>query len=333
MARPDGLATGPQDPLPETPPRRPGSIRRTTSIDQRRGDPGHPQHLECRGRDLLTRADGTTEVVDDAHLSVDIDGAGTVVHIAGEVAGQPVPELGALVGGSVSKGLRQRADELVAGAGRRATVLHQLLDDLPMSTLISSYGSSREQTQFQLPAGAADRLTDLCSGWRAGGTMLGTMERTGLFPIPIGPPAPTLERADDPLAWHAIPEMARRSIRRVRRIDAVVADGEAVLDVHYRDTHLGQGDEPEDVLHEYVVAVTADPSELVVRSCEATARVLPWPECPGALASAERVAGEPLERLRPLVSLRLQGITTCTHLNDTLRSIAGGANLIPALSL
>jgi hypothetical protein len=332
VVRPDGLPTGPQDPLPETPARRPGSVRRTVSLDQRRGDPGQPQHLECHGRDLLTRLDGTTEVLDDGHLEVEVDPSGTIAAISAEVRGEPVAGLEALVGGSISKGLRQRADELVAGQGRRGTVLHQLLDDLPMAALISTYGSSREHPDFTLPPAAAERLTDLCSGWRAGGTMLGTLERTGLFPIPVGPPAPPLERSDDPQAWHPLPEMARRSIRRVRRLDAAIVEGVAHLDVHYRDTHLGLDEEPEDVLHEYVLSLEVDPGDQVVRSSTAFARVLPWPECPGALASAERVAGERLDRLRPLVTMRFDGTTTCTHLNDALRSVAGAANLLAALS-
>jgi hypothetical protein len=332
IVRPDGLATGPQDPLDETPPRRRGGIRRTVSLDQRRGDPGQPQHLECRGRDLITDLDGSTRAVDDGHLWVQLDPGGTIAEIAGEVLRRPVDGLEVLAGGSVSRGLRQRADELVATQGRRGSVLHQLLDDLPMAALISTYGSSREQPDFTLPPEAAERFTDLCSGWRDGGTMLGTLERTGRFPIPIGPPAPALARQDDPLAWHDLPAMAPRSIRRVRRIDAAILDGVAHLDVHYRDSHRGLGDEPEDVLHEYVVALEVDPVDQVVQRASATARVLPWPECPGALASAERVAGERLDRLRPLVTMRFQGTTTCTHLNDTLRSVAGAANLLAALS-
>jgi hypothetical protein len=331
VERSDGLPTGPQDPLPETPLRRLGSVRRTVSLDQRRGDPGEPQHLECRGRDLLTRADGTTAVVDEAHVAVEVDAAGTITAIEGQARARPVVGLEALVGGSISRGLRQRADELVAEQGGAGTVLHQLLDDLPMAALISSYGSSREQPDFTLPRAAADRLTDLCSGWRSGGTMLGALERSGRFPIPVGPPAPPLERPDDPLAWHPLPELARRSVRRVRRIDAAILDGVAELDVHHRDSHRGLDDAPEDVLHEYVLAVEVDPEDQVVRRSRASARVLPWPECPGALASAERVAGEPLARLRPLVAMRFQGTSTCTHLNDALRSVAGTANLLAAL--
>lgn len=173
-------------------------------------------------------------------------------------------------------------------------------------------------------------MTDLCSGWRAGGTMLHTMEETGVFPIPVGPPAPPLVAEDDPLGWHELPPMAPRSIRRCRRLDLV--DGDPYdLQVHFRDSHMEADGVTEDVLHEYVVDATVEPGTLVVLSSEATVRVLPWPECPGAVASAGRVVGEPVAVLRPKVALRFTGTSTCTHLNDVLRSFAGVTALAAAL--
>ncbi len=327
-ARADGLPEGPRRPLPETPPRPRRSVRRTTSIDQRRGDPGEPQHVLALGRDLLTRADGTTEVLDEARVEVTVDPTGTVVDLRAE---PPVPELAVLVGGSVRKGIRGRVDSAVPAHAAGASVLHQLLDDLPMASLISSYGSSREQPDFRMPAASAERMTDLCSGWAAGATMLQALGSTGVFPIPVGPPAPDLARTDDPLAWHDLPPMAPRSVRRRRRIDLAVGEGGALeADLHFRDSHLGR-DELEDVLHEYTLAATLDPETLEVLSSEADARVLPWPECPGALASAGRVVGQRVGGLRMSVAVRFTGTSTCTHLNDTLRSLAGAAALAPAL--
>ena len=57
-------------------------------------------------------------------------------------------------------------------------------------------------------------------------------------------------------------------------------------------------------------------------SCSATPRVLPWLECPAAAASAARVQGRPVGELRALVKEELVGISTCTHLNDLLASLA-----------
>lgn len=321
------LPHGPHDPMTATPPRPAGSVRRTTSVDQRRGAPGEAMEVVARGRDLLTRADGTTEVRDEGELRVTLDAVGMITAIESDPS---EPGLAELVGGSVSRGFRARVDAAVPEHRDAATVLHLLLDDLPMAALISNYGSSREQPEFTLPPEAGERLTDLCAGWAAGATMLDALSSTGIFPIPVGPVAPDLASADDPLAWHDLPPMAPRSVRRRRRLDLGAGDL-LTLDVHFRDSHLG-ADDPEDVLHEYHLAATVDPATLEVRSAEATARVLPWPECPQAVASAGRIVGQPVSALRALVAADFTGTSTCTHLNDVLRSLASVTALAGALS-
>ena len=67
------------------------------------------------------------------------------------------------------------------------------------------------------------------------------------------------------------------------------------------------------------------------RSCAATYGALPWPECPGATASAGRLAGTPVAGLRRRVRQEFLGVGTCTHLNDTLRALADVGSLIAVL--
>lgn len=271
------------------------------------------------GRDLRTLRDGTTDVLDEVLVRADIDVRGNITSIE---ADPPVPALEQLIGAHTSRGFRRRADEVVPDHREAATVMHQLLDDFPMAALITNYGFTREQgDDFDLPLETAESLADLCAGWERGATMLGALTATGIFPIPLGPPAPDLSSAEDPLAWHDMEPMAPRSIRRRRRIDLVAGDV-LRLDVHFRDSHLGR-DALEDVLHEYTLVGTVDPANLTVLSSEATARTLPWPECPRALASAGRIVGEPVAGLRPKVHAEFTGTGTCTHLNDVLRSLAG----------
>jgi hypothetical protein len=50
--------------------------------------------------------------------------------------------------------------------------------------------------------------------------------------------------------------------------------------------------------------------------------VLPWTECPAAAASAGRLDGLRVDELRERVAKEFRGTTTCTHLNDLLRSLA-----------
>jgi hypothetical protein len=300
-------------------------VRRTTSIEPQLGAPGHEQEIFASGRDLLTRTDGTTLVVDQVRLRATVDATGTLTSIE---ADPPEPRLRGLVGGHVSRRLRARLDELLPDQGEAATVLHQLLDDFPMAALISSYGAMRDRDDdWTMPTESAERMTDLCAGWAAGATMLDALDRTGIFPIPIGPPAPDLT-SSDPLAWHDLAPMAPRSVRRRRRLDLI--DGDPLtLDVHFRDSHLG-ADGLEDVLHEYTLAVTLD-ARLTVLTSDAAVRVLPWPECPGALGSAARIVGQPVTALRDLVTVDFKGTSTCTHLNDVLRSVVGATALASAL--
>jgi hypothetical protein len=317
------LPHGPRDPVTALPPRVPGSVRRSTNIDQHRGD---RFEVLAHGRDLHTSADGTATVLDEVRLHLVLDVDGTITAIESD----PVePALGKLVGGNNQRGFRAAMDDAVPHHREAATVLHQLLDDVPMAGLINGYGWSRELgDDFDLPSGSADRLRDRCAGWVNDGVMLGAMDETGIFPIPLGPDAPDLDDPGDPLAWHAMEPMAPRSVRRRRRLDVIGGDPLRV-DVHFRDSHLAV-DAAEDVLHEYTLQATVDPSSLVVLSSEAQARTLPWPECPNALASAGRIAGVPVAGLRAMVHADLRGTSTCTHLNDVLRSLAGIASLARA---
>jgi hypothetical protein len=94
------------------------------------------------------------------------------------------------------------------------------------------------------------------------------------------------------------------------------------------------------ILHEYSVEATLsghadfseeiNPSGETVIRCEATARVLPWAECPQAAASAGRVVGTPVSGLRALVKDTLVGTSTCTHLNDLLSSLSQAGELVPS---
>jgi len=54
---------------------------------------------------------------------------------------------------------------------------------------------------------------------------------------------------------------------------------------------------------------------------EADPRTLPWAECPDAALSAGRLQGQTAHDLRRWVRAELVGISTCTHLNDQLRSL------------
>jgi hypothetical protein len=338
------LPTGPREPVEGTPPRRPGSVRRTTSVEERWDDFGRPRRVRATGRDLVTSADGTTTVHDEVALMLVADGAGVVAELDAEPA---EPRLAALVGTAVRSGFRAAATAALPEHRERHSVLHQLLDDVPLAAVIATYGLTREHPEWNIPPEAAERLRDLCSGWADGATMIGTLDTTGIFPIPEGPPAPSLMAEQDPLAWHDMGPMARRSVRRVRRLDLWRDDAGLALEVYFRDSHLG-GEGTEDVLHEYTLEVGLAPVDdagdgagdgavdgagntVRVERIGVTAHTLPWPECPGATASAQRVVGHHATELPDLVRASFTGVGTCTHLNDVLRSAGAAAALAEVL--
>lgn len=108
-------------------------------------------------------------------------------------------------------------------------------------------------------------------------------------------------------------------MRRLRRLD-VWLDGDVIADAMFRDTHADAHGR-EQVIHEYRLRARADPVSLRILDVAAEPRVLPYPECPTVAQSAERLVGESLTGLRRRVAVEFSGVSTCTHLNDMLRSL------------
>jgi hypothetical protein len=224
-----------------------------------------------------------------------------------------------LVGRRVGPGFRAAVDAALPEPPDRATPLYLLLDDLPVAALISGYTRlyGGELDSSATEAGLV--RADICAGWRSGGTMLVSLRETGAIPVPRGPVATELASDGDALGWHHIEPLARGAMRRRRLVE--VTEGEPMpVFATFRDTHVPP-DGVETVLHEYAVTAALDPDSLVLSSCVADPRALPWDECPAAAASAQRLDGHHADGLRALVRAEFRGITTCTHLNDLFRSM------------
>ena len=175
---------------------------------------------------------------------------------------------------------------------------------------------------------------DLCAGWAHEGTLMVTIRSTGEIPVSTGAPAPSLDRHDDPLAWHVMPPLPPHAMRRRRRLDVEgpVGSGEAYrFDAHFRDSHIDEN-RAEWVVHEYSATGAFDIVVGRILDIGAEAHVLPWMECPGAVASAERLSGMPIAELRTRVRREFTGSSTCTHLNDTLRSLGDLEVLVGQMS-
>jgi hypothetical protein len=358
VTRPLHPRHGVHAPTTGTPGRVPGSVRRTETIDMLRPDGLlGPLVLSGRARDLATGPDGSGIVLATSECEARIAFAGG--RLLTEITTTPDrPALQALLGQRVSSGFRAAVMAADPGLSAEDGLLNLLLDDFPVATLVSGHaigaglaGAGRTalslaeatgQPQASLPASGGSASSpaqrpglappsgrpqfrrNLCAGFADGGTIMNDVDATGRPPLVTGPPAPPL-RTDDHLGWHETGPLPPHAMRRSRRMD-VMPGPLASIDVLYRDSHV-DGDGAETIVHEYTVSAAVDTADGVLVWCAATPRVLPWVECPAAAMSAGRLAGSAVAGLRQHVRDAFLGTSTCTHLNDTLRSLED----IPAL--
>ena len=337
---------GPQDPATSTPPRAPRSLRRTTSIDMAFPDglAGDVQ-LSGRGRDLVTDEQGDAHVVDVAAFEATIDFAHGQ-RVSAVSTSPSIDGIDELVGRGAGGGFRKYLNQIAERHDLVGSLQFQLLDDLSGASLVSGYApqlaiahrgddgpheeiaESADATQIMLAMG------DVCAGWRAGGTIMSSVEAVGRPPMLQGPPCPPLDELGDEGAWHDFAtEMAPNAMRRIRRVDVMRGldpSDPLRVDAMFRDTHMDRNGTVT-IVHEYQLVAEVDPAALTVLSIEATPRVLPYRECPEAAASAQRIVGTSTRGLRARARTEFVGASTCTHLNDVLRALEDVEDLARAI--
>ncbi len=304
-------------PVVTTPPRRPGSIRRTTTHDSNRpeGLGGTVAHVAI-GRDLLTGTDGQGRVLDETRIKATVDYSRVAIIAIASVPTDPA--LAALAGKSAYSGFRRSVEEALPGEMASHRVRAQLLDDFPPAVM----GNGRALRAEGKRIGIARRETlpvDQCAGWADGGTLIQGFSELGP-PIQIGPKCPALADSSDPLAWHAFAPLAPHGTRRARRLDIWQEGGLGRSDCFFRDSHVDRAG-IETVIHEWRLRIVFDPAMRHFISAEAEAGPLPYPECPASGNSASRLVGTSIDGLRRAVRQDYVGPSTCTHLNDTFRAL------------
>jgi hypothetical protein len=318
---------GTHDPTESTPRRPAGSIRRTSNLDMTRpkGLTG-PLHIEARSRDLATGSDGSSTT---SFASMSAEVAFTDGRTLDALSTNPAePALADLIGLAAASGFRSRLMGAVPEHRRARSLLYFLLDDVPTATLISGFAMGYAgHRPLRIGPKAERQLTpNLCAGWVPDGVMMTEALATGHTPVPTGPPALDILDDDDPLAWHEMEILPAHAVRRQRRIDVAPLDDMIGVSAMFRDSHMSP-DGVHTVIHEYVVDATIDPATRLFANIAATPRVLPWFECPNAATSARRLIGTPVDDLRGRIAVDFTGETTCTHLNDLLRSMEDVATL------
>ncbi|MFJ8749059.1 DUF2889 domain-containing protein [Streptomyces sp. NPDC102441] len=323
--------TAPAEPRRHLPPRRPDSVRRTVTVRMTpapRWDRGI--ELAATGRDVVTRADGSSNVLAEARIDVRIDARGTVT--AARTPG--TPDLGARVEGtSVTDRFRARVVAPAALALGPVALEVALLDDLPVTRLITGYAMLRAVQAGRLPAPAepqggrrAGPPLNVCVGWAPGATADSRTRSNGFVLGPPVPAPPLAELLHDAADWHEEPAPGPDTMYRRRMLELRPDGGRTEIECYLRDSWSDDAN-TESSLHEYTVLASAAGEPAVLTELHSRPHCLPFPECPLAVRAADALVGTPLTDVDPTVRQVVGGPRGCTHLADTLRSM----RVLPAL--
>jgi len=319
-----------------SPLRRPGSIRRTTSIDSDWPD-GHgmPWILTGLARDLWTPFDGSPMELAFGSFRIRTSTRREIMEI--ETSPQH-PRSAELIGVRAGGASRTKLSELLGDTA--GTPLFQILDDFAGASLVANWVWSRwpefgaqkmALSELQSTAGRQGAMVDICVGFERGSSSLG--EDGAMNPLaqtiaPVGP----LENPDDPMGWHAMPSHTGPFARRARRMDIWCADGLIHVDAGFQDS----GSVPDGTLaavHEYRLYAEIDQASGTLVTIQALPLILPFKECPGAAVKIGRLVGKNVAEFRTIVPTELASTLGCTHLNDVARALADAPAIAAQLPL
>ncbi|WP_218024856.1 DUF2889 domain-containing protein [Nocardia pseudovaccinii] len=322
------VARGPAD---ATPARRPGSVRRTSTIDMHWPEgPGTQLRLLGRARDLLTpNGGGAPVVLREDTMRAGVNSATRVIETI--EANPSRPHLKKLIGSRGGSNSRAVLAEAIADEAAAGTPLYLMLDDIAGSSLIAGFAYSRwvdhDLLMQAVNARPVRNMTGICTGFQPGSGAL-MPDGSAKWNHQVRPVAPLL-RADDPASWHVLEEITDMAMRRARRIDVHVGDLITIDSMFQDSSTVPAGGRV--AVHEYRLTATADPDTGELLTIDADPRVLPYDECPLASRNVGKMLGTPLSELRTVVPEKLAGTEGCTHLNDAIRALAEVPVLIRAL--
>jgi Protein of unknown function (DUF2889) len=315
-----------RNPIGPAPLRRPGSTRRTSSIDSSWPEGfGKPVLMQGHARDVLTPADGGAPVVlEEDRYSILVSPERVILSIT---VTPDRPHAQRLVGIRAGGQSRSAITEIMSEDREKGTPLFLILDDFAGASLVAGWVWSNwidnwaEQMQKATADGKLGKrgsMEGVCTGFSPGSSAL--QRESGAPADQSSTVVPSLIHPDDPDGWHTLAVQEGVGMRRARRIDVWREGGELAIDVGFQDSGTQRDSEERVAIHEYHVRASTKAG--AVSSLKIDPRILPFRECPGAAANAQRMLGTPLCDLRAKVLETLPGTLGCTHLNDVLRSMA-----------
>jgi len=315
----------PIGPATEMPAARPASVRRASHLDIAPSENALARNVEGiagRAVDTVVGPDGRHRDVARAELSVTVGDDGLIEWSES----RPGPALD-LVGLRLGPGFRAAVRTSLEDLGD--SPLGLLLGDLPGAPSSMRYGIARRRIRQGLvllpPAGREPHDGPLCAGRR-----FEHIPGHARAPMLEPPPAPDLGAFD---SAGSLGDLPAGYGRRRRLIEVSRTPLGLSLKSFFRDSNFEpDGDSAtEVVVHEYELTAETQGEKMEIRSLIATPHVLPHDDCPLAVLGLETLVGASLPVVARQVHRRLQGEESCTHLNDMIRFLAGGADMIRLL--
>lgn len=308
------------NPLIRLPGRRPGSIRRTSSLAiEPAGEWENGTRVEGVARDSMASGDGAVTAMRTASVTATLDAGSRLTAAGGHLPAAVVAEL---LGKSPISGFRKELARLAALGLDPDSPQAAILDDLPTVRLISGYARLIERPPPVVDGRTAAPVLNVCRGWAADGTAsrLATLGQSVITSTPVAPAFAALlgSEASSPAAGFTEPPLRARSMRRRRVLDLVRSGRDFEVYQYFRDSHV-DGEGIEGSLHEYVMTARLSTEDLLVRQISVEPRALPFPECRLAAPNVQLLVGVPVAGIESSVRSTLGGTMGCTHLNDVLR--------------
>lgn len=316
----------PRTPHGAVPLRRPGSVRRTMSIDiDWPGGGMTPCRFRGRARDIVTPVDGGEPLViaEDA-ITGHLDQR-TILDVE---SSPPRDVLAKLPGERAGARLRAALDRVLHAEKRAGEPIYLLLDDLAGASLVCMWGWSRwnaeqvrarvERAELKMPD-----MAGVCIGFRPGSRALIPIQQQDAGFRPNSTEVVPLVNPADPAGWHALPaDEEKPHFRRARMIDIWREDGRIHVESLFQDSASLPGSTLREAIHEYRLRATADGATGTLLTLDASPGTLPHAECPAATVNISTLLNTPMADLRDTVLERLRKTAGCTHLNDMIRSLA-----------